>query len=121
MALLGYRPFGPDPPRSALHAYEPHPWLTCLIGNQHGSRRRSNGSWGCSGGAQQNAGSARRRTRNHPGGPETSSMPGQLGPPPGCRWDRPPDTSPRSSPTHFRACRRNPTDWHYTDLHHESA
>ena len=31
MAHLGYRPFGPGPPRSALHAYEPHPWLTCLI------------------------------------------------------------------------------------------
>ena len=37
MALLGYRPFWPDPPRFALHAYEPHPWLTCLIGNRHGS------------------------------------------------------------------------------------
>jgi hypothetical protein len=48
MALLGYRPFGPGPPRSAFpfrHVRHPsvHCSLTIAFGNQHGSQ-------GCCGG-----------------------------------------------------------------------
>ena len=42
------------------------PCITGFFGNQHGSRCSGDGSWGCCGGAQQNAGPARRWSRNHP-------------------------------------------------------
>ena len=51
MALLGYRPFGPGPSRSAFsfrHARHPsvHSSLTIAVGNQHGSQRRRGGGSG---------------------------------------------------------------------------
>ena len=125
MALLGYRPFGPGPSRSAFpfrHVRHPsvHSSLTTAVGNQHGSQGRVAGArgWCC---AQQNAGTSRRESRNHPVGPESSPMPVRWDPPPGCRWDKAPGTSPRSTPTHFRAYRKSPTGWPHISPHHESA
>jgi hypothetical protein len=54
MALLGYRPFGPSPSRSAFpfrHVRHPsvHSSLTIAVGNRHGSqggRGRGSGSSG---------------------------------------------------------------------------
>ena len=80
MALLGYRPFGPSPSRSAFpfrHVRHPsvHSSLAIAVGNQHGSRCGRYGRWGRCRGAQQNAGASRRGSRNHPGGPDASPMP----------------------------------------------
>jgi hypothetical protein len=56
MALLGYRPFGPGPSRSAFpfrHVRHPsvHSSLTIAVGNQHGSQGCRCGHPGRSGGA----------------------------------------------------------------------
>jgi hypothetical protein len=74
MALLGYRPFGPSPSRSAFpfrHVRHPsvHSSLTIAVGNRHGSQGRRSGRSACRGGAQQNAGSCPRCSRNHPEDP----------------------------------------------------
>ena len=51
MALLGYRPFGPSPPRSAFpfrNVRHPsvHSSLAIAFGNQHGSQGCRDGGWG---------------------------------------------------------------------------
>ena len=61
MALLGYRPFGPGPSRSAFpfrHVRHPsvHYSLATAVGNQHGSQGRRSGCSGCRSSAQPNAG-----------------------------------------------------------------
>ena len=46
--------------------------------------------------------------RNHPAGPEPSQMPDRWGQSLGYQWDRPPGTSPQSTPTHFHAYQKAP-------------